>query len=204
MSMHARGFTLLELVAALAIFAMMSVMAYGGVSALITTREGLDVSYERLQNWQLATHRLRLDLTQVRERPVRDEFGDVQPALHEPEEGRLELTHGGRRNPLGQPRSTLERVAWFLDTDGSLIRQSWLGLDRAQSEKPLRTTILEDIETLEWRFLNSDDTWVEDWPPAQLAGTLPQDLPPPRAVELRIESKRLGELECIFATGVEA
>ncbi len=203
MRTHTRGFTLLELVAALAIFALMSVMAYGGVSALINTREGLDVSYERLQNWQLATHRLRLDLTQVRERPVRDEFGDIQPAFHEPEEGRLEFTHGGRRNPLGQPRSTLERVAWFLDTDGTLIRQTWLALDRAQSEKPLRTSILDDIETLEWLFLSRDDEWVEDWPPAQLAGALPQDLPPPRAVEMRIESKRFGELKFVFVTGVE-
>ncbi len=199
-----QGFTLLELVAALAIFALMSVMAYGGIGALINTQEGLDSSYERLQNWQLATHRLRLDLTQVRQRPVRDAFGDIQPAFHEPEEGRVEFTYGGRRNPLQLTRSTLQRVAWFLDTDGSLIRQSWLNLDRAQSEEPLRATVLEDIETLEWRFLTSDDEWVEDWPPAQLSDERPQDLAPPRAVEMMLESKRLGDLNFIFATGVES
>ena len=198
------GFTLLELVAALAIFALMSVMAYGGIGALINTQEGLDSSYERLQNWQLATHRLRLDLTQVRQRPVRDSFGDIQPAFHEPEEGRVEFTYGGRRNPLQLPRSTLQRVAWFLDTDGALIRQSWFNLDRGQSEEPLRATVLEDIETLEWRFLNDEDQWVEDWPPAQLSAELPQNLPPPRAVELILESKRLGDLSFIFATGVES
>lgn len=199
--MKQRGFTLLELVAAMAIFAMLSVMAYGGLSALIQTRKGLDSSYERLQSWQMAVHRLRTDLNQARLRPVRDQFGDYQPALHEPEAGRLVLTHGGRRNPLAQPRSTLERVAWFMDTDGTLVRQNWLTLDQSQSEAPIKTVVLNNITTLGWRYLDaSNDQWVEDWPPPRLASTPPEQVPLPRAVELNLDSKRLGELTFLFVT----
>ncbi|MGJ8669436.1 MAG: type II secretion system minor pseudopilin GspJ [Oceanococcus sp.] len=197
--MKQNGFTLIELVAAMAIFAMLSVMAYGGLVALINTRDGLDSSYQRMQAWQMTVHRLRTDLTQARQRPIRDEFGDYQAALHEPEEGRLEFTHGGRRNPLVQARSSLERVAWFLDTDGTLVRQNWLNLDRGQSEVPLKTVMLKGIEELQWRYLDSSDEWVEDWPPASLASTQAIDITLPRAVELTLESKRLGELRFLFA-----
>ena len=198
--MKQNGFTLLELVTALAIFAMLSVMAYGGLSALIGTRESLDSNYARIQSWQMAIHRLRADLTQSRPRAIRDEFGDYQPAMHEPEEGRLEFTHGGRRNPLVQPRSSMQRVAWFLDTDGSLVRQNWLNLDRGQSEVPLKNTMLKDISAMQWRYLDSSDQWVEDWPPARLANTVALEVPLPRAVELILESKRFGEMRFLFAT----
>ena len=193
-----RGFTLLELVAALAIFALMSVMAYGGLNALLTASEGLDESYSRLQDWQRAVHRMRLDLEQVRDRPVRDQFGDPLPAFYAPEPGRIEFTHGGRRNPLLQPRSTLERVAYFLDTDGALVRLSWLNLDRGQSDEPRRVTLLEGIETLEWRYLQDNDEWSEDWPPLSFSGEPGTDVPRPRAVEARINSRRLGELRFLF------
>ncbi len=202
--MRQRGFTLLELVAAMAIFAMMSVMAYGGLSALINTREGLNASYQRVQQWQMTVQRLRLDLGQVRARPIRDQFGDPQPALYEPEEGRLEFTHGGRRNPLLLPRSNLERVAYYLDTDGRLIRQSWAHLDRAQADTPLELTLLHDIDRLAWRFLDDQDEWLKDWPPNALSNTPNQAIPIPRAVELLLESKRLGELRFLFVTGVGA
>jgi len=202
--MRQRGFTLIELVAAMAIFALLSVMAYGGLNALLTAKEGLDVSYQRLADWQRAVHRLRQDVGQVRARPIRDEFGDLQPALYEPEEGRLEFTHGGRRNPLLLPRSTLERVAWFRDTDGKLIRLSWLNLDRGQSEEPVRTTVLEDIERLEWRYLQSNDEWADHWPPLDLSGQGGNDIPLPRAVELTLESRELGELRFLFAVDESA
>lgn len=193
-----RGFTLLELVAALAIFALMSVMAYGGLSALLRTSEGLDESYQRLNDWQGAVHRMRLDLDQVRDRPIRDEFGDIQPAFYSPESGRIEFTHGGKRNPLLLPRSSLERVGYFLDTDGRLMRLSWLNLDRGQSEEPLRLPLLNDVETLEWRFLQDNDEWAETWPPLSFDGTGGGAVPMPRAVEALIGTRRLGELRLLF------
>lgn len=198
--MSQRGFTLLELVAAMAIFAMLSVMAYGGLANLIRTQTAMESSYTRLQNWQMAVQRLRQDLGQVRARAIRDEFGDVQPAFYEPEEGRLEFTHGGRRNPLGLPRSSLERVAYFLDTDGKLMRLSWRNLDRAQSETPLRLPLLENVDTLQWRYLDDNDQWLEDWPPAEFS-TLPADQQPlPNAIELRLSSDWLGEIQLLFST----
>ena len=198
--MMQRGFTLLELVAAMAIFALLSVMAYGGLNALIRSEEGLERSYERLQDWQMAVQRLRQDLGQVRDRPIRDEFGDPQPALFEPEEGRLEFTHGGRRNPLGLSRASLERVAYYLDTDGRLMRLSWRNLDRGQADKPVRLTLLEDIDTLAWRYLNDDRQWVEDWPPAQFSTLAPDAQPLPMAVEIQLSSQWLGELRLLFST----
>ncbi len=195
-----RGFTLLELVAAMAIFALLSVMAYGGLNALIRSEESLERSYQRLQSWQMAVQRLRQDLSQARSRPVRDQFGDLQPAFYEPEDGRVEFTHGGRPNPLGLPRSSLERVAYFLDTDGRLMRLSWRNLDRGQSDEPLRLPLLEDIESLGWRFLDEGGEWREDWPPPSAAALAPDMQPLPDAVELLIASQWLGEVRLLFTT----
>lgn len=201
--MKQAGFTLLELVAAMAIFALMSVMAYGGLNALIGSQRGLEGGYATLEAWQIAVNRLRQDLDQVRERPIRDDFGDTQAAFYQPESGRVEFTHGGRRNPLGQVRSSLERVAYFLDTDGSLVRQSWRHLDRVQGEQPVQVRLLEDIETLGWRFLDDQGEWQQDWPPPALSGEAPDLLPPPRAVELLLESRKLGEMRFVFVTSVQ-
>lgn len=204
MTANSRGFTLLELVAALAIFAMLSVMAYGGLASVLKAREGLDSAYSELEAWQRAVMRLRADLGQVRARPIRDEFGDPQPAFHEPEDGRIEFTRGGRRNPLLLPRASLERVAYYLDTDGSLIRLSWRNLDRGPAEEPIRVKLMPDIQRLEWRFLGSDQEWNEDWPPLNVADSSRDEIPMPQALELRLETKRFGDLRFLFPVEIPA
>ncbi len=196
--MRQRGFTLLELVAAMAIFALLSVMAYGGLNALIQTNRSLETNFEQLRRWQMTVHRLRMDLAQVRPRPVRDQFGDVLPSLYQPEEERLEFTRGGRRNPLLLPRSNLERVAYVLDSDGRLHRESWFNLDRAQSDEAQSQLVLEGIEDLQWRFLDNEDEWQESWPPASSLITDPAAIELPRAIELKLESRRLGLLRFLF------
>ncbi len=198
-----QGFTLLEVLAAIAIFAVVAVMAYGGLNAVIWTRGGLEASYDRIERWQRGTRRLREDIELARPRGVRDEFGDRQPALWLPEDGRLELTRGGLRNPLLLPRSTLERVAYYLKED-RLVRASWPVLDRAQGADPRELTLLEGIETLSWRFLapsvGEQANWLDRWPEESLlgdAGGATTDLP--QAVELEMETRDFGQVRLLFA-----
>lgn len=199
--MRAKGFTLLELVAALAIFALLSVMAYGGLNALLTTHRALEQSLDSLEDWQMTVHRLRLDLEQIRNRPIRDAFGDVQAAVSMQQDGRLEFTHGGRRNPMGLPRSSLERVAYYLE-DRALIRESWPQLDRPQGLEGQRLAVVDGIEDLKWRFLDESDEWQDSWPPLNL-GAAPDALAPPRAIELQLRTRRYGAINLLFATRSE-
>jgi general secretion pathway protein J len=199
--MRARGFTLLELLVALSIFAMMAAMAYGGLSSVIRARTGVDASLERTQRLQQAVFRLQSDLEQAAARGVRDQFGDPRPALAaEPALG-LSFTRHGWRNPLQEPRSHLQRVRYRLDEEGRLVRHHWRVLDRAQDSAPVETVLLEDVQRLEWRFLDGGREWRDRWPPlaADAPAPDPWEAELPLVVEVRLTTEDRGEIRQLFA-----
>lgn len=195
---RARGFTLLELVVVLGIFAMFSVMAYGGLSSVLTAREQVARSFERTAALQKGYLRLRNDLQQVRARPSRDGYGETQPALIMLADDTVEFTRGGWRNPLSQPRSALERVAYRLDDRKRLLRESWRVLDRAQDSARAEVAVLEQVEEARWRFLDGNQ-WYSRWPKPSLA-TASGDPAPPQAVELTLVFTDLGEVRWLFSS----
>ncbi len=206
MRAHQAGFTLIELMAAIAIFAVMATMAYGGLSAVLETREGVTAALERSKTLQMATWRIRRDLEQIVKRPVRDSFGDPQPSILGTPEAGLAVTRNGWRNPLDLPRSSLQRTRYRLDEDNDLVREHWRVLDRAQDSVPVETTLIEDVESLEWRYLNAQREWQDRWPanasaldtPAELAEGAGGAQEAPLAIELRLTTPAWGELRLLF------
>ncbi|NJN45980.1 MAG: type II secretion system minor pseudopilin GspJ [Candidatus Competibacteraceae bacterium] len=75
------GFTLLELLVALAVFAILSVMAYGGLRSVLFAEAAIEAEAQRLAQVQMAFHLLEQDITQIVSRSIRDEFGQQQAAL---------------------------------------------------------------------------------------------------------------------------
>jgi general secretion pathway protein J len=201
MKRGARGFTLIELLAAIAIFAVMALMAYGGLSAVLKARVAIETSLSRTAEIQKAIYRLQSDFELARARPIRDEYGDLQPAFVSREEGRddarIEFTRGGRRNPSLQRRSALERVAYGLK-DGKLIRYHWTTLDRAQDDSLLEIPLLNSVESISWRFLDAQRAWQSSWPPRNTLNTEGQAERLPLAVELTIETQDWGEIRYLF------
>lgn len=199
--MPARGFTLLELLIALSIFAVMAAMAYGGLSSVIEARTQVDARLERTQRLQQSVHRLQSDLEQTAARGVRDGFGDPRPALATEPDAGLSFTRHGWRNPLNEPRSHLQRVRYRLDEEGRLIRHHWRVLDRAQDSAPVETVLLEDVQRMEWRFLDADREWRDHWPPATGAAqpSTPRETRLPLAAELHLTTEDRGEMRLLFA-----
>lgn len=190
-----RGFTMLEMLVALTVFAFVSVMVYGGQMAVLRMKEGTERQALFLKQIQGAVGMLERDLGQHVLRPVRDEFGDSQPPMVSADYGdyRLTLTRAGWLNPLGQPRSTLQRVAYGLE-DERLLRYSWNTLDRAQGSEPYRVVLLESVRALQLRFLDRDGEWHEQWPPLEVqqgAGATPPATMP-AALELTLELQGWG------------
>jgi general secretion pathway protein J len=192
------GFTLIEVVVVLAIFAVLSIMAYGGLRTVLTLREKVVESLDRTTAIQKSFLRLRNDFQQLRARPARDGFGQTQPALLVAEDA-VEFTRGGWRNPTSLPRSALERVAYRLNEDKQLIRQSWRVLDRAQDSRLAEVAVIDQVEAARWRFLDEKLQWHDRWPD-ESAGTtvVPEALP--RAVELTLELTDLGEVRFLFSS----
>ncbi len=186
----AAGFTLLELLVALAIFALLAAMAYGGLRSVLEARASSDAAAARLARLQSTLLMLERDLSQAVDRGVRDAYGDPQPALVG-DDGGLELTRGGYLNPLGGPRSDLQRVAWRL-RDGALERADWKVLDRAQDSTPYTAPLLRNVRALHLRFLDARHRWQPSWPPPADGRTAAAGLP--LAVEVTLELKDWGTL----------
>ncbi|NGY06309.1 type II secretion system minor pseudopilin GspJ [Solimonas terrae] len=199
-----RGFTLLEIIIVVAIFAIFALLAYGGLDAVLNTRARVELSQQRIAELQKAYIRLRDDFQQVRDRPIRDNYGDLQPGLLGADNAAVEFTRGGWRNPLSQPRSTLERVAYRLD-DKALHRSSWRILDRAQDTPAVDVVLLQDVTDLRWRFMDAQREWQTRWPTLQTAAsTSPTaSVPPPLGIEIRITTTDLGELRFVFRLGLD-
>lgn len=201
---RSRGFTLLEIIVVVGIFAIFAVLAYGGLQSVLRTRTQVEAAQQRLAELQKAYVRLRDDFQQVRNRPVRDNYGDLQPAFKGADNAPVEFTRGGWRNPLFQPRSTLERVAYKLD-DGALHRLSWRLLDRAQDTPAVDVVLLGEVTDLRWRFFDAQREWQTLWPTLNTATTGAQAAvaAPPLGVEVRLTTKDLGELRYVFRLGLD-
>ncbi len=196
MNIPSRGFTLLELLVALAVFAIMATAAYSGLRNVLFTRAAVEEQSRRLAAVQLAVFRLEQDVEQAVPRGIRDEYGEPQAALlgGELADDRLTLTRAGWDNPLGQPRATLQRVAYRL-RDGRLWRLHWGVLDRGGLLEPRETLLLERVREFRVRFLDRDD-WRDDWPPpaSDEAGAKKDPDALPRAVEIGLTLEDWGEI----------
>ncbi len=193
--MNGRGFTLLELLVALAVFAILSVMAYQGLRTVGEVRQRVEGQAERLASLQLALGLLERDLEQAASRPVRDGYGDLRPAFEGSALGPeiMAFTRSGWRNPAGLPRSNLQRVAYRY-RDGVLYRRHWRVLDQAQDSAPVERPLLEGVEALELRFLDHGLQWQGAWPadPERMRELLP------RAVEITLDVQGIGEIRRLF------
>jgi general secretion pathway protein J len=206
----ARGFTLLEILVVILIFGIFATMAYGGLNTVLSTRRHIDESLTRIAEYQKAYLRLRDDFVNGSGRTVRDSDGVSQPAfLYDSYNKRLEFTRGGWSNPALLPRSTLERVSYFLDDSKSdnfrLIRRSWRVLDRAPQTEPVDLSLLEHVEQVQWRFLDKNSAWQQQWPATGTTltnnGNNASAIAAPLAAELTLRTRDWGDLRLLFRFG---
>lgn len=196
-----RGFTLLELVIAIGIFALMSAMAYGGLNSALNTRAHADVQADRLAQLQKAMLIMGRDIEQAIDRGVRNNYGDPEPALAGGGYGSsiLEFSRSGRANPMGQPRSHLQRIG-YLVADDRLLRQTWPVLDRSIDTTPFEAVLLDKVKRVGLRFMDANREWQPQWPPASSTNPNPGQTTPdmPRAVEITIDLEDWGRVRRVF------
>ena len=203
--MRQRGFTLIEVLVALFISAIVAVMAYGGLSSALAQRETIQQNAERtkdmLQFWTL----LERDVMQMVAKPIRDGYEQQQPALvgGVANIDFLAFTRSGWYNPAGNPRSHLQRVNYTLQ-DGAIQRAMWADVDATSLSEAQTAVVLEEVEEVFVRFLrvgqgSRDDglggEWLDEWAlrdPDKWLDVLPA------AVEVIVVTRDWGEVRRLF------
>lgn len=189
------GFTLVELLVALAIFAMIS------VAGVMLLRSGSDTQIavkNRLEDYARTSrlyNAMEGDLAQAIIRPVRDQAGAPIPAFTEGDAstpgGLFGFVRAGWSNYDEAPRAGLQRVAYTLEA-GALKRLSWPMLDGAAPSDA--ATLVENVSAAQMQYRDEKGEWRSDWTAAD-ADALP------RAVELRLTIGGKPEQRMLFLVG---
>jgi general secretion pathway protein J len=186
-----RGFTLVEVMVAVALFALAAALALGGMNAITRARGQLQAEAERLAALQLAVGMAERDLRGVALREVREGYGQLLPPLLGARAG-LELSRHASTGLLREGRADLERVAYRVQ-DGRWLRLRYPVLDRVPASEPLVDQLLEGVESVDWRYLGrAGAAPLDAWPPPRGGEALP------RAVELRLTLRDFGEIRRVF------
>ena len=136
-----RGFTLLEVLVAMSIFAVIGLGANQMLRTIINTHERTQQSMEEIASLTKALTVLQRDFSQVINRPVKDGYGEPLPPFivnntaSGDDEHLIEFSRSGWNNPLGLNRSEIQRVAYDVTEEGELKRYYWLVLDRAEDSQ---------------------------------------------------------------------
>ena len=176
-----RGFTLLEMLVAVVLFAVMAVLAYGGLSRVLAGRDAVDQQAKRWRNLDALFTRLQDDLDATLLRSTRNVYGVSEPPLQGAatvvgeDDANLWLV---RNEPDGiAPRRLGYR---FLEKEQRLELLSWDHLDLAPRARPRVQTLLEGVKSATFTFMDQSGLWNPIWPSNNNNGAHP------RAVKLEL------------------
>ena len=183
-----RGFTLVELLVALAIFAILTGFAYRGLTAMLESRDALQRESRKWRDVALFVGRIDRDLSAVLKRTSIGASGtplmpvsSVIESSASPEG--LALTRSG--SPLQESAlAAPQRIAYRM-RDGAIERLAWAGVDAAPREEPGAVTVLKPVTALGFRFLDPNGEWRLTW---GLPGSADKTLPAAVEVTLQLAS----------------
>jgi general secretion pathway protein J len=170
--LRTRGFTLIEVLVALAIFAVMSAAAYRALDVLVTGRSQVEASTAQVQAVAQTIARIERDAQALLPRSRISESGIREPALHAPQfSSVIAWTRAGFAGEAdGSSAQAPQRVGYRLK-GGTLEYLLWSRLDASPRLEPEATALLTQVQSVRWRFWSNRTGWVEQWPVVSIQST---------------------------------
>lgn len=189
-----KGFTLIEMLLATVIFALIGIASHRILSTVIDGNEMSVAATDELHGLERAFFWMERDFLQAATRRVRvdgdpptDKIFTGGDLIFESQGGAVAFTHDGWRNPgMVLPRSEIQRVAYRM-YEGNLERHYFNYPDPVTGELPKVQILLKDINGLKFEFYGGNG-WGDAWEDAGL----------PTAVKVAIDTKNMGMVERLF------
>jgi len=198
MKQRERGFTLLELLVAMFIAAIIFAMGYGTINQAVKNRETLEDQQKRLLDLQTTVRTMEQDFVQLAQRPIRDPVGGTYQASlvanvnsssgslgssssrgnsngtrglgsSSGAEPLVALTRTGWTNPNGLQRPGLQRVLYYFQ-DGTLRREYFTVLDPTQASQAVRRDLMTHLKSVSLRFMDVQSGNVKQLQPGSSSG----------------------------------
>ena len=177
------GFTLIEILVAVAIFAIAAQLAFGGLRNILNARSQLLPRHEAAAQMRYAVSILSQDLVAAAPRAVRDALGDPAAAMRTGGPDLLiEFSRLDAARPTLMDAVGVYRVGYRL-AEGALVRDTWPVIDTLQSTRPVSQVLINGVREFHLRFLSGAGgaTWQDQWPAADSALAAV-----PRAIEFEL------------------
>ena len=175
----ARGFTLVELMAAILVLSLLALMSYRGLGAVLDAREHVKQETDKWRRVAAFFARFERDVELAAPRVVRTPDG-LAPAWRGAADATTVASLEFSRFPSTDGVDTARRIGYRLNEKQEIELWLWPGLDVAPDTRPARYPVLAGVKTFELLYMNSALAWVSTWPNS------PGDQQIPRAVRLRI------------------
>ncbi|MEK5765571.1 type II secretion system protein GspJ [Acinetobacter schindleri] len=163
--MKKNGFTLVELLVAIAIFAVLSALGWRVFDHIRVTRDQNTLHEQKLNQLQQGYQQILRDMVQTV--PLTANVnGDIQPALVL-QDGRFNFSKTGVTDPLEQGIAPDERVEYQYRADKQKVyRLKFRNLNQTGRDQPESSILLSDVEQFQITALNPNE--ITQWPESGL------------------------------------
>lgn len=190
------GFTLIEILIALAVFAILATVTSSVMYYAFNTRARVNQQADRLNTVQLALLLLERDITQAIPRAVFGNEMHLFPAfIGQP--AYFELTRLGLENPHSlEKRSNLQRLAYVCNNN-QLLRRIWPILDSTNRDRYEDRIVLDNLTACRFAYLNHNLQVLPEWRENAVRQNQKAE-PLPKAIQINLTLKDWDKISLLF------